>query len=116
MARRRIERHKVDDVDGNIGRDVGREGSADGDLDRIADFEMTAARNGQGVGLYECTVSLFVAFSEAEERTGTRNEGEKSADSPASTPIQLPFAVTPFVPFLPSSSVVSATFLRVVCV
>lgn len=45
-----------------------------------------------------------------------RNDGAKSADSPASTPSQLPLAVTPLVPFLPSSSVVSATFLRIVCV
>ena len=51
MAWRRIERDKVDDPNGDVAADIGRERSSNRDLDRIGDFEMSPSRDAESVGL-----------------------------------------------------------------
>lgn len=113
MSRRRIERHEVDDLERQLDRNIGGKRGADENAQVVRDLDMATAPKREGVRLRDLSQRKRLLRTDGTALTGITKVGEKLADVPASTPIHDPFAVGPLELFLPSSSVVSATFFFV---
>ena len=113
MSRRRIERHKIDDLERQLDRNIGGKRGADENAQVVGHLDMATATERKGVRLRDLGQRKLTIRKVGKVLTGITRVGEKLADAPASTPIHVPFAVAPLELFLPSSSVVSATFFFV---